>query len=493
MFTRKQPLQLCAPLVAVLLGAASGLMLVLLTTEVSPVPALCLTIGIGVAAAIFYDPRIGFVITAAVVPLERFGRFTDDTSMYTVSLMRMIGVLTLGALSFHLLAKKENFKLGPAFVLYFLYTAFCFFTLFYSTDFEGTVRAFGQIVVNLAFFFLMINVVRAYPLAKLGVVTWLVVTLLITGYTVFDWHFGTATLSDEKIGITSERLHTVWVDNTEWEADLGGIKRAMGSTSHAAVYGINLILTLPFFAFFLRINRKWFVKFAIVLALLLVFYNILLTNTRTVVLVAVFTLMLCLLRKLLVIRFPAVILCVVIAILSLPFLDLGIFERIIDLRNYTYERSSTLRIRLDYWKAGLNVVKENWLFGIGVGNKNEIPKHITGRVPERTTVHNEYLQTFMEVGIFGWIIFFGFVFLLFCYSLKSAKKFRLHEQDSEKYWFVIACQVAMISVLVYGLQCDVFRFPLKGWWIVAGITVMMYELSQRLECKNSSRSAMSNV
>ena len=36
---------------------------------------------------------------------------------------------------------------------------------------------------------------------------------------------------------------------------------------------------------------------------------------------------------------------------------------------------------------------------------------------------------------------------------------------------------AMISALLYGIQVDVFHFPLKGWWLVAGLTYAMYQLT----------------
>ncbi len=45
---------------------------------------------------------------------------------------------------------------------------------------------------------------------------------------------------------------------------------------------------------------------------------------------------------------------------------------------------------------------------------------------------------------------------------------------------MIAIQIAMLSVVIYGAQVDVFHFPLKGWWLLAGITVSMFTLSNRM-------------
>jgi hypothetical protein len=38
----------------------------------------------------------------------------------------------------------------------------------------------------------------------------------------------------------------------------------------------------------------------------------------------------------------------------------------------------------------------------------------------------------------------------------------------------------MIAVLIYGIQLDVFHFPLKGWWLVAGLVVAMERLSRHV-------------
>ncbi|MGN6385771.1 MAG: hypothetical protein ACTHMT_05975, partial [Verrucomicrobiota bacterium] len=41
-------------------------------------------------------------------------------------------------------------------------------------------------------------------------------------------------------------------------------------------------------------------------------------------------------------------------------------------------------------------------------------------------------------------------------------------------------QVAMISVLIFGLQVDVFDFPLKGWWLMATITLIYFGWARKL-------------
>ncbi len=464
-------------LTALVGGTAAGLAIFLVATQISPKLAVLATVGLGATAVILINPLWGYYLTALLIPVERFGRLTEDTSEFTVSIMRMVGLVTLGALLLHAAIRKWRVRFGVAFWLYSTYTLLAIVSLTYTTDFYGTVRACGQIVGNLLFFFLILNIVNDFKLARRGVILWLAATTVIALYTTFDWHFGKERIVESAIGAAGTRFQAVHLDSSEWEESLTGVWRAIGSTSHSAVYGINLILTLPFFAFFLsrgHLSRHW--RIVLFLSLLVVLYNILLTNTRSVMLVAMLVLILSLVRRLLVVRFSAVLSALVLAVIALPFVNYPILQRVLELRNYTYRRSSTLRLRLSYWDAGLRVAENSWLFGIGVGNKNEIPRYLKhARAPEQTTVHNEYLQTFMELGIIGWLTHFAFVFLLLLYGILAVRILRSLNVEPEQQWFLTACQIAMIAVLVYGVQCDVFRFPLKGWWLVAGLTCILHE------------------
>ena len=93
--------------------------------------------------------------------------------------------------------------------------------------------------------------------------------------------------------------------------------------------------------------------------------------------------------------------------------------------------------------------------------------------PKATTVHDEYIQTFLEVGIGGWLLFFTFVGQLFVFALRAGHNFKQVVGHEDLYWLMIACQLCMLSVLLFGIQVDVFHFPLKGWWLIAGITNVM--------------------
>jgi O-antigen ligase len=398
--------------------------------------------------------------------------------MYTFSLMRVIGGLALVSFLLHALVRKWKVYFGAAFFLYSAYWGFGILTIFHTSDFPGTVRACGAILGNLFFFFLVVNAVRSWRLAKAGMLVWLGASALIGVYTAYDWHIGRRSIDESKIGQTEERLSTVWSDASEWES-LEQVQRAMGPTSHAAVYGINLILTLPFFAYLLRVETTRLRRAVTLLGALIVLYNILLTNTRAAILLAALVIALCVLRKVLVVKPAGLLAVLLLGSLILPFVPGAVYERVLDISNYTQRRSGTLRIRMDYWSAGLKIAEANWLLGVGIGNQNTVPRYLKGDGPEQTTVHNEYLQTLLEVGIVGWSIFFGFVGLILWCSVKAAAVLQRLRDAQEQYWLMVACQIGMVSVLLYGVQVDVFHFPLKGWWLIAGLSWVMYQRTQQ--------------
>jgi UDP-GlcNAc:undecaprenyl-phosphate/decaprenyl-phosphate GlcNAc-1-phosphate transferase len=66
------------------------------------------------------------------------------------------------------------------------------------------------------------------------------------------------------------------------------------------------------------------------------------------------------------------------------------------------------------WPEAVEIVKENWILGVGVGNsvsvlieKYEVIGYDKG-IRERFNAHNQFLETFMQTGILGFLLLIGF-------------------------------------------------------------------------------------
>jgi hypothetical protein len=466
-----------------------GLLVALAAARTSPYIALGAVLGIVAFGVLVYDPSLGLLLTAALVPIERVGRLTDDAAMYTVSLMRIAGLLALGALLLNRLLKKKGFVFGTPLLVYAAFVGVSLLSVTYSDDRVKSVQMALTFVGNLLFFFLILNLTKDRRAMDAAIYVWLLSTVLTGVYATYDWHFGSGetggfTATDDRDPgrgrNTEERMSAVWEDNAEQESLGEAVRRSMGPTSHAAVFGINLILSLPFFLYALRLRKDSLSKAALLLGGVFVAYNIFLTNTRSVMITTGVVCLLCLIFGLVKLSGPRILAAVAVAGVVLLLVPIDTYNRSLNFSQYSSDRSATLRIRLAYWQAGLEIIRDHWLTGLGSGNEMAVMEYVRIDAPQASNLHNEYLQTMMEVGVIAGSVFFAFIGLVLTYSFRAAAVFRRQAKDSDEYFFLRACQVAMITVLLYGLQVDVFHFPLKGWWLIAGFVCVLTKASRSL-------------
>lgn len=97
------------------------------------------------------------------------------------------------------------------------------------------------------------------------------------------------------------------------------------------------------------------------------------------------------------------------AMLALPFiLPQSIWSRIISVVSLS-DSSSLYRISI--YKASINMIKDFFLTGIGVGSFNLVYPIYSYNAAYAYHSHNIFLQIFIEMGIVGFSVFIGIVFL----------------------------------------------------------------------------------
>jgi hypothetical protein len=461
-------------------GLTGGSLLVLAGAHVSPLAAAAALCGLTVVGAIAAFPYLGFLLTAALVPLERVGRFTNDSSLATVSLIRVAGMITLGALLLHALLGRRKILITIPALLYSAYFAVGVLSLSYTSDFDFGVRASSSILGNLVFFVLVVNMVRSPHHARAAVWCWLAVTTAIGVFTIYQWHDPAAIMTEDRFNSTGERttddrFSTVLADASEYQS-LDETPRALGTTSHPAVYAINLILTLPFFAYLYRTTAGWHWRALIAGAAAITCYNVVLTNTRAAIITMVVVLLAIAAMRLIRVTAGVAAALVLTGALAVPFVPGAIWDRVLNVSNYSVDRSDTLRARLAYWEEGLSMLSEHWLLGIGIGNQTELPRRLAPRMamPPNSTVHNEYLQSALETGLAGYPILVAFIGVLYWRSRHCERQ--LTEAGAHGDALLIrASRLALLAMLFYATQVDVLHFPLKGWWLAMGIVVALSE------------------
>ncbi len=161
-----------------------------------------------------------------------------------------------------------------------------------------------------------------------------------------------------------------------------------------------------------------------------------------------------------------------IALLGIYFLPQSIINRILTIGNLG-DSSNAYRIRL--WKITLEIIRDNWLVGVGFGY---IPFKTTFETYIRTMPayhsHNTYLQTMGEMGgILGLIVFVMFIFVLYKYAIKRLMK------DEDRYIRTMAGGVlaGLSALLAHGGAVEsVLYLPkiiITFWTLVALILALM--------------------
>lgn len=439
-----------------------------------------LLIGVVVSVSMLMWPFWALFLTVISVPIERIGRFTNDSSQYTFSLMRAMGLITLAALLLQVSVLRRKLRVPLPTVLYGIYLLFGLFSLTYTTDSFDGIRQLPAFFGNLLFLFLIPNLVRTRPQVKLLLVAWLTVTTAIGVFTIYGWHKGSA-VTDSRFHSTGERstderFAVVLQDQAEFDLD-AKIPRALGPTSHPAVYAINNIMTLPFFAWLITYSQKNRYSFLAAAGGLVVIYNVLLTNTRAALIAMCFVLALIVVTGLIRLNWRIAAVVVVLAFTAVPLLPSALYARIFRTSNYTAQRSATLSARFLYWGAAWDAFTEHPLLGVGIGNQSEIPARVKSiHTPANSSAHCEYLFSLIEVGLIGYSVLVSFFVVLYRRCRKTERFFR-STGERETAAILTAARVLFWGVLFYALQVDCFHFPLKGWWLVMGLVLALSDMT----------------
>lgn len=117
-------------------------------------------------------------------------------------------------------------------------------------------------------------------------------------------------------------------------------------------------------------------------------------------------------------------------------------EQVSNMEQIDKKTNESSGVRLLIWEASLDVIKENYLTGVGAGDDDNAltekyqAKGMTGALEKHLNAHNQYLQTFISVGIVGFsVLMIGLIVPL------------LYSYRSKKYLYTIFLIIIMIGFL----------------------------------------------
>lgn len=470
--------QVPAALVAIGTGASGALVLLAASLATSPLVGAIIVLGLACgAAALVFAPSLVLLAMALVTPLERIGRFGDDLELQTFSVMRLVGFAALVTVAAQMLIRRQKLTLSAPLLLCALLQAQATASIFYAVDPVSTQAHAITMAGSLLMLFTVAQGVRSWRLIEGMALAWLAATIAIGLYQVYDWHFGVS-IGDLDIGQTEQRFSTT-INALSERATLGETRRAMGTTSNSAVYGINLLLALPFAFYRFRLAPSRLAQLLWGAAIALLLYNLLLTNTRAVLIFMVLLLGVIVATGLFKLT-PARIVAGIagLAVLT-PLVPQSIWNRVLNVEAYDLDNATNLQWRFELWSAAVRLGGENWLTGIGVGNRTAIIAYLDSLRFDGAWImaHNEFLQIFTELGLPGLVTFVAFLGSIIWTAVRVIRRCRGRPELKRPYWFASAALCSLMIAPAFGVQVDVFHFPLKGWWLVAGLILVLDRLT----------------
>ena len=142
---------------------------------------------------------------------------------------------------------------------------------------------------------------------------------------------------------------------------------------------------------------------------------------------------------------------------------------------FAMRQDSSNSFRFNVYQSSVQMFKDNWLLGIGVGNKNfrEIYGLYMRTGFDALSSYNIFLETAVESGIFALIAFLGFVIVM----LKNGINVILKSNNLKEVIFVSAAVVSISAMMVHGLVDTVFFRPqiqFIFWSMAAVISCIIY-------------------
>lgn len=135
---------------------------------------------------------------------------------------------------------------------------------------------------------------------------------------------------------------------------------------------------------------------------------------------------------------------------------------------FAMRSDSSNSFRFNVYNSCLDMFKDNWLLGIGVGNQNfrEIYGLYMKTGFDALSAYNIYLEIAVESGIFALITFLGFVFI----SLKRAIQYVLRRKNVVSVYLAVSI-ISILGMLTHGFVDTVFFRPQIQFvfWIMVGI------------------------
>ncbi len=406
--------------------------------------------------------------------------FVGQEEAMAVTLSKICGTAALGAWMLNVLIRKIRLTLGGPTLLLVLFCAWALMCTIISAERAQVWPEWIRLFTLLGYFLLAVNTLNTPRNLHHFIVLLVMCGFVMSAVAVAQYVFPRFYVGGEAAWATLGAVDGAYIDQESLQGEAA--IRVSGRAGHSNWLAMIILLLIPLNFYWYSVTKKNLVKVLIVITFVLEVIALILTYTRTGLMIGTVLGALLFMKqfyRLTPLRISLGFLALVMLWLALPA---AYKERVLNPRQYT--RSISVMSRLDMQTAAMRYSLENPVFGLGPGGFGieyirentetaRTMRYMVDRMgwqPVFVGAHNMYLQLASDMGFVGLSIFIAF------YIVLMRHLYRLEEQyiKSGDTQGAAMAGALFISLLAF-LLCAVFLHALqqKIWWMVTAVTAAL--------------------
>lgn len=424
-----------------------------------------------------------------------------EEGMFAITLAQLAGIAALAAWIVNIVLRKAPIQFNAAIYLLGAFMVWSLIGAFTSAETGLELPHWMRLMTRFALFVLAVNTLNTNK--KLH---WYLVIIMICGMgmatsAVMQYFLPSLQIATEDAiagvvgGVGSDGAY-IDRESLSGEAAI----RVAGMAGHSNWLALFILLVLPLTTYWLAVAKRSTVKVFIYALIAMQVIALVLTFTRTGLLVGVVLAVLLVMRRSVQVSPLKVFTVLLGLVLAFSILPEAYKERVLSPRQYTQSKSVMSRIALQ--EAATRYALENPLFGLGPGGfgiefikeGGETAGMMRYQVYQGgwqavfVGTHNMYLQLAADSGLIGLALFIGFFWLMMRELLRKEQRL---QAEGDRHGVAIA--TALLVSLVGFMLCAVFLHALHQeiWWMIAAAAVALplYDLKFKPEKKPTEQAA----
>lgn len=394
----------------------------------------------------FYKPYLGIAFVIVSIPFEG-SKIFDGISIYPLEAVLSILVFIC---IFKLIVGTENYFRNTKLIYYYLPFMLCILlSALKFMEFSLTAKEIVRWLELIVVYYLTINLINDDKKMRVILYFMIMTTAMVSIYGVVSYLSGVESVYDSRPGAYSFFGHPnalAGYVNLIIPVLFGML---MTSVFLWEKITLGVFTALSIMAWFLAFSRSAWIS--LILTMIIVFF---LTKVKKRV---------------------AILLVMLFAIFAITFLSSNITDDFI--RRLGLQEAES---RAMFYPIGFNMVKDDLIFGIGIGNYPLLIKKFTNvGFLVQNDLHNLYLQIFVEAGLLGLCAFVFWLTYIIKYLMSTLKSL----EKSGHYGLFVGLVGGVIVYLFNNLAnvLTVHGIHLQ-WGIILGLAVVLTQFRESKTC-----------